>query len=318
MYVISSGELKTVLHFRMLVERLRQAFRSGCDIPEPCRYEVPLYGAAGASLSLAPAWQTGRAIGVLIATFFPDNLQADLPRKMLSYLLFDGKTGVLRATIDGSTLVARRAAAASALAASYLARPDSERLLVVGTGGLAVGLIEAMTGGLPIRHVLVWGRTFAKAQKVAARFKRAGFRVSATTDLEGAVRGAHVISCVTSSQEPLIRGAWLPAGVHLDLVGGVMPDMREADDEAIQLSRVFVDTREGTCALAGDIVQPMAAGVLLEEDIAGDLYELTRGERSGRRFYEQRTLFKSVGTALEDLAAAQLAVEMIAHNETLR
>ncbi|CAK0740093.1 ornithine cyclodeaminase [Azospirillaceae bacterium] len=318
MRAISGGELRTVLHFRMLIERLRQAFRSGCEVPPRQHHVIPTYDDHDATLLIMPAWQAGRLIGVKLVTVFPDNAKHDLPSVNGSYLLLDGKTGIPKAILDGSVLTARRTAAASVLAASYLARPDSERLLMVGTGTLAPHLIEAYAEALPIRHVLVWGRTPAKAEKVAARFRRARFKVSATTDLEGAVRGAHIVTCATLACEPLIRGEWLQPGTHLDLVGGFTPEMREADDEAIRRSRVFVDTRDGACREAGDIVQPMAAGLLQPDDIAGDLFDLTRGERSGRRYYDQITLFKSVGYALEDLVAAELAVEMVVHNETLR
>jgi ornithine cyclodeaminase len=161
----------------------------------------------------------------------------------------------------------------------------------------------------PIRNVLVWGRNPEKATRLAQRLDRRNLKVTATTDLEGAVRGAHIISCATLSKEPLIRGAWLPLGVHVDLVGAFTPEMREADDEACRRARIFVDTREGATKEGGDIVQPLKSGVFTLDDIAGDLFELTRGARAGRRYHDQITLFKSVGTALEDLAAAQLAFE---------
>ena len=182
---------------------------------------------------------------------------------------------------------------------------------MVGTGALAPHLVEAHASVRPIRNVLIWGRNPEKAAKLAHRLDRRTLKVAATTDLEGAVRGAHVISCATLSAEPLIRGAALPLGVHVDLVGGFTPKMREADDEAVRRARVFVDTREGACKEAGDIVQPLASGVLREDDIAGDLFELCRGLKAGRRYHDQITLFKSVGTALEDLAAAQLALERV-------
>jgi len=161
----------------------------------------------------------------------------------------------------------------------------------------------------PIRNVLIWGRNPDKAARLAKALNRADFRVEAAGDLEAAARGAHIICCATLSSEPLIRGAWLQPGQHLDLVGGFRPDMRETDDTAVRRARVFVDTRAGACEEAGDIVQPLESGVLAPDDIAADLFELTRGARAGRRFYDQITLFKSVGTALEDLAAAQLTVE---------
>lgn len=318
MRTIGGAELRTVLHHRMLIERLRQAFRVGAEVPMRQHHTIPTYGERDATLLVMPAWEIGRAIGVKIVTVFPDNGAKDLPAVQGAYLLLDGKTGVPQALIDGPALTKRRTAAASALAASYLARPDATRLLVVGTGALAPELIEAHCAVLPIRQVLVWGRSLDKARKVAARFHRPKFRIEATDDLEGAVRGADVISCATLAREPLIDGSWLQPGQHLDLVGGFTPEMREADDTCIRRARIFVDTREGACKEAGDIVQPREAGLLRDDDIAGDLYDLTRGERAGRRFYDQITLFKSVGTALEDLCAAQLTVEMVLHNDTLR
>src|SRR3546814_338348 len=150
-----------------------------------------------------------------------------------------------------------------------------------------------------------------KAQRLAKRMTRGDFRVEATDDLEAAVRGAHIISCATLSKEPLIHGDWLQPGQHLDLVGAFRPDMRETDDAAIRRARVFADTHAGATKEGGDIVQAIAAGALTLDDIAGDLFDLTRGQRSGRRYYDQITLFKSVGTAIEDLAAAQLVFERV-------
>ena len=272
-------------------------------------YTVPTDGESDATLLLMPAWQVGHHIGIKLVTVFPDNVKLSLPSVMGAYLLLDAKTGMPLALIDGPSLTLRRTAAASALAARYLAREDCERLLMVGTGALAPHLILAHAAVRPVCNVLVWGRDPAKAKRLARRLDRSDFRVVATTDLEGAARGAQIISCATMSREPLIRGDWLQAGTHLDLVGGFTPEMREADDVAVAKARVFVDTREGAMAEAGDIVQPLADGVIGADDIAGDLFDLTRGNRAGRRFYDQITLFKSVGTALEDLAAAQLTVQ---------
>lgn len=309
MRIISAAEVEAALDFPSLVDRLRQAFRRDIEVPVRHHHTVPTYGERDATLLLMPAWQTGRHIGVKLATVFPDNAEQSLPAVMGVYLLVDGKTGSPVALIDGPMLTAKRTAAASALAASYLSRQDSERLLMVGTGTLAPHLIMAHASVRPICNVLIWGRSEEKAARLAKRLDRSDFRVRHTTDLEAAARGAQIISCATLSQEPLIRGAWLQAGQHVDLVGGFTPQMREVDDEAIRRARVFVDTRAGATKEAGDIVQPIEAGVLNADDIAADLFELTRGERAGRRFYDQITLFKSVGTAIEDFAAAQLVVE---------
>ncbi|MEM8915236.1 MAG: ornithine cyclodeaminase family protein, partial [Pseudomonadota bacterium] len=202
-------------------------------------------------------------------------------------------------------------AAASALAAAYLARVDASRLLIVGTGALAPHLAVAHAAVRPIKEIRIWGRSPEKADKLASRLKVPGAKVASTQDLAGAVAGAHVISCATLASEPLIQGDWLEPGTHLDLVGGFTPAMREADDGVIEKSRLFVDTREGALKEAGDIIAPIKSGLITEDDIAGDLFALTQGDRAGRRYYDQITLFKSVGTALEDLAAAQLAVEQI-------
>jgi ornithine cyclodeaminase len=303
--------VERALDYRVLVERLRQAFRSGAEVPLRHHHAVPTWGEEDATLLVMPAWQRGRHIGVKIATVFPENTAQGLPTIMGAYLLLDGKTGMPLALIDAPSLTARRTACASALATYYLAREDCERLLMVGTGTLAPHLIRAHASVRPIRNVLIWGRSPGKAAKLAAKLNTPKFKVAATDDLRGAVEGAHVVSCATRSPEPLIRGAWLQPGQHVDLVGGFTPEMREADDEAVARSRVFVDTVEGAMAEAGDIVQPIAGGALREDDITGDLFDLARGDRAGRRYYDQITLFKSVGTALEDLAAAQLVVQLV-------
>jgi len=311
MRIFAAAEVDQALDYKVLAERLRQAFRAGCAVPLRHRHLIPTLGGSDASLLLMPAWQSGRHIGIKVTTVFPDNPARGLPTIMGAYLLLDARTGALLALIDGPSLTARRTAAASALAASYLAREDSERLLMVGTGTLAPHLIRAHAAVRPIHNVLVWGRTPAKAKRLAAHLDRPTFRVGFTEDLEAAARGAHVISCATPATAPLIRGAWLAPGTHVDLVGGFTPEMREADDETVTRARIFVDTYEGALSEAGDILQPIRSGILRQDDIAGDLFELTRGERAGRRFYGQITLFKSVGTALEDLAAAQLVVRMV-------
>jgi ornithine cyclodeaminase len=312
MRVISAAEIEAALDWDSLIERLRQTFRRGVEVPVRHHHEItggP--GGTDGTLLLMPAWQPGRHLGVKIATIFPDNGAQGLPSVMGAYLLMDGKTGTPLALIDGPMLTLKRTAAASALAAGYLARPDCERLLMVGTGALAPHLIMAHAAVRPVCNVLIWGRDPDKAAKLAKRLDRRDFKVEATGDLEGAVKGADIVSCATLSTQPLIKGAWLRPGQHLDLVGAFRPDMRESDDGAVRRARVFVDTRDGALSEAGDIVQAVASGALDPEDVAGDLFELTRGERAGRRFYDQITLFKSVGTALEDLAAAQLAVERV-------
>jgi len=309
MRILSAADVEAALDWESLVERLRRAFRRGAEVPVRHHHDIVNPGGPEGTLLLMPAWQPGRQIGIKLVTIFPDNDNRGLPSVMGAYLLLDGKTGAPLALIDGPMLTVKRTAAASALASSYLSRPDCERLLMVGTGSLAPYLVMAHASVRPICNVLIWGRSPDKARRLAKRLDRPNFRVAATEDLEAAVRGAHVVSCATLSADPLVEGDWLQPGQHLDLVGAFRPDMRESNDAAIRRARVFVDTRDGALKEAGDIVQPIESGVLDPADVAGDLFELTRGERAGRRFYDQITLFKSVGTALEDLAAAELAAE---------
>ncbi len=309
MRILSAADVEAALDWDSLIERLRQAFRRGAEVPVRHHHEIANPGGPEGTLLLMPAWQSGRHIGVKVVTIFPDNGEQGLPSVMAAYLLLDGKTGSPIALIDGPTLTLKRTAAASALASGYLSRPDCERLLMVGTGALAPYLVSAHAAVRPICNVLIWGRAPDKAAKLAKRLDRADFRVAATEDLEAAAQGADIISCATLSRDPLVRGDWLWPGQHLDLVGAFRPDMRESDDQAIRRARVFVDTRDGATKEAGDIVQPIESGALDPADVAGDLFDLTRGARAGRRYYDQITLFKSVGTALEDLAAAELAAE---------
>jgi alanine dehydrogenase len=312
--VITASELAAVLDDRGLVERLREAFREGALAPLRHHHTVPAPGGEG-TLLLMPAWQPGRSLGVKVVTVFPGNASRGLSAVQAAYLLLDAETGAPLALMDGAMLTRRRTAAASALAADYLARLDSATLVMAGTGSLAPHLIAAHGAVRPIREVRVWGRSPDKARALAASVAmaagsgRTDVRVTPVEDLEAAVRAADVVSCATLASDPLIRGAWLRPGTHLDLVGGFTPAMREADDDAVGRSRVFVDT-PAALEEAGDVVQPIASGVLKTEDVA-DLFDLVRGRRPGRTDEAQITLFKSVGAALEDLAAARLAFERL-------
>ncbi len=326
MRVMNASEVEAALETEALVEQLRQMFRAGANVPQRHHHTMNVPGGADATLLLMPAWQEGRYMGVKIVTVFPDNAEKSLPSVMGAYALLSARTGEPLAMIDGRMLTLRRTACASALAAKYLARSDASRLLMVGTGALAPHLILAHAQVRPIKEVLIWGRNAAKAERLARNLSSRRLKAQATGDLEGAARGADVISCATLSKEPLVRGEWLREGAHVDLVGGFTPEMREADDTAIDRARVFVDTYAGALKEAGDIVQPIRSGLITEKSIAGDLAELTQGRVAGRRFHNQITLFKSVGTAIEDLAGAILVFETMLgasaksgpHTEVLR
>ena len=302
------SEAVDALEFSSLIEALRHAFRSAdTTAPPPHRYTIPAPPDLTGTLQISPAWRIGDRFGVKITAAF-DTASGELGGEG-AYVLMDARTGKSLAVFDAAALTARCTAAASALAASYLARPDCERLLLVGSGLLASHLLAAHASVRPIRNVLVWDRDTDKAERLAHRLTRRTLKVAATDDLQRAVNGAHIVCCIAAEPEPILNGHWLPLGVHLDLVGGATPALRQADDETLHRARVFVDTRAAALAETGDLAQPIRAGAFNPDDVAGDLFDLTRGTRAGRRFHDQITLFKSVGHALEDLAAAKQGFE---------
>ena len=308
MRVISADELGTALDYASLIEHIREMFSVECTVPVRHHHPIPVENQPEVTLLLMPAWRTGAFIGVKVATIFPGNVARALPSVSATYMVLDGETGVPLALIDGAELTSRRTASASALASSYLSRADSARHLMVGTGALAPHLIRAHAAVRPIESVSIWGRTPEKAERLAESLADQPFAARAVASLEDGVGEADIITCATISTEPLVLGEWLRRGQHLDLVGAYRPDMRESDDEAVRRARVFVDTRGGALKEGGDVVMPIRDGVISAEDVQGDLFELVRGASAARESDDEITLFKSVGTAVTDLAAASLAL----------
>ncbi|WP_349369557.1 ornithine cyclodeaminase family protein [Salinarimonas sp.] len=309
--VVPAAEIDGALTFPALVDALEAGFRGA--IVAPVRHHHEIARADGdATLLLMPAWTghgeaaavaDGSAVGVKIVSVFPGNGAKGLPAVQGVYYLADGETGVPRAVLDGARLTLWRTACASALAARYLARADATEMVMVGAGALAPFLIRAHMSQRPIARVTIWNRDPARARDLAARLAGEGLPVAASEDLEAAVRRADLVSCATLSRAPLVRGAWLREGAHLDLVGAFNLAMREADDEALRRAAVFVDT-PAALAEGGDVAVAIRDGGIAREHVRGDLFGLCRGETAGRGGDAEITLFKSVGAALEDLAAA--------------
>ncbi len=250
-----------------------------------------------------PAWQPDESIGVKLVTVFPGNLDRGLPSVQAVYVLFDGADGRPRAILDGTALTYRKTAADSALGSRFLSRPDASTLLMVGSGGLAPHLIAAHRAVRPgIERVLVWNRTTDRAEQLAAGIT--GAVVEVVDDLPQAVARADVISTATMAPQPLVRGGWLRAGTHLDLVGAFRPDTREVDDEVVRRASIYVDSRLAALEECGDLVIPLRSGVITLEDIRGDLFGLCRGEVEGRRHPEEITLFENGGGGHLDLMTA--------------
>lgn len=305
---LTAAQVRQYLPMPALIEALAERFREGCQAPLRHHHHVPLGAGRENILLLMPAW-TDRFLGVKQVMVSPDNGTIGLPAIHGQYQLSDTITGQPLAMMDGVELTALRTVATSALAARYLARKDASTLLLVGTGRLAHELAVAHRSVRPIQRVQVWGRDQAKAAALALELTQQGFVANAVSDLSIACAEADIISCATLSREPLLRGEWLHPGCHLDLMGAYTPDRREADTACVLRSKLFVDSRVGALHEAGDLAIPLAEGVIQPAHVQADLAELCRGEHPGRRDDRDITLFKSVGLALEDLAAAILVYQ---------
>jgi ornithine cyclodeaminase/alanine dehydrogenase-like protein (mu-crystallin family) len=310
MRVVTAADIDRVLTFSALIEALADAFRGGAVAPKRHHHDIDR-GASGGTLLLMPAW-TGAGhgrdasfMGVKVVSVFPANGQRGLPRVLGAYLLMDGDTGAPLAVLDGTRLTLWRTAAASALAARSLAREDTSRMAMVGAGALAPFMIRAHASQRPIREVTIWNRRPETARRLAGTLQVDGVSLRATEDLEEAVRKADLVACATLSTTPLVEGAWLKSGAHLDLVGAFKPGMREADHEALQRASVWVDT-EAALTEGGDVAEALACGALGGGQVRGDLLDLCRGQALGRASPDEVTVFKSVGASIEDLAAAML------------
>ncbi len=310
--LFDADAVAAALPFDRLVAALREAFAAGAEVPARHVHRLP-DGRGGETTSLLmPAWTRPTdsdpgLYGVKVINVAPGNAARGLPGLHGSYLLFEAATGRPLALMDADVLTARRTAAASALAAAYLSRPDASRLLVLGAGRVAALLPSAMSAVRPLHHVALWARRPEAAATLAARWMAEGYEVEVVSDAElpAAVAAAHIVSTATLATEPLVQGAWLAPGSHLDLIGSFTPALREADDDCFRGARIAVDTDEAL-AKSGDLLGPLARGVFTAAEVRATLAQLARGRVPGRTQEKQRTVFKSVGTALEDLAAARL------------
>ena len=311
MKLLDATTTRAALDFRRLVPALRAAFASDASVP-PRHVHAVEAGADRGTVLIMPAWSDAGFLGIKTIAIYPGNGAKGLPGLHATYVLYDAHTGVPLAQLDGDEITAHRTAAASALGASFLAREDASTLLVLGTGRVARLLPAAHASVRPIRAVWVWNHRQAGAEALAAEWRAAGWNARAVADEAGqpgalarAVRGADIVSCATLATAPLVQGDWLAPGSHLDLIGSFTPQMREADTACFAGARVFVDTGEAL-QKSGDLLDAIAAGTLHASGVCATLTQLCRGEHAGRASRAERTVFKAVGSALEDLAAATL------------
>jgi alanine dehydrogenase len=301
-----AAAIRARLPWPRMLAALDAALREDIVAPLRTQHAIEVPGMPAASLLLMPAWRAGARIGVKLVTVFPGNRDRGERAVDAMYALFDARNGRLLALLDGEELTARRTAGASAYAAARLARKDARHLVMVGAGRLARGLIEAHRQVRPIDRVSLWSRTARHAEAAAAQMANDGLPVRACTDLEAAVRAADVVSCATLATAPLVRGAWIAPGTHVDLVGAFKAHMRESDDALMRRADlIVVDDRTAALAEGGDVVQALASGAISATRIAAELRDFARGAHRGRARDDEVTVFKSVGFALEDLAAAE-------------
>jgi len=297
-------QTRAPLTFDRLVAALREAFAGEATVP-PRHVHTVEAGTDRGTVLIMPAWSEAGYLGIKTINIFPGNGARGLPGLHATYVLYDAHTGVPLAMMDGNEITAHRTAAASALGASFLARHDARRLLVLGTGRVARLLPAAHASVRALDEVVVWNHRPEGAQALAAQWRAEGWNARAASRLEAAVRDAEIVSCATLATLALVKGEWLAPGSHLDLIGSFTPQMREADPACFAGARTFVDTDEAL-QKAGDLLDAIAAGTLARDAVQATLAELCRGTRSGRADEGERTVFKAVGSALEDLAAATL------------
>lgn len=292
--------------FSSLIEALENAFREQ-RIEVPMRhhhdYENPEEG-VDSTLLLMPSFNPGKSAGVKIVTVSPNNGKHELPSIQGTYIYLDPHKGQVKAILDAPELTVKRTAAASALASKYLSKPDASKLLMVGTGALAPNLIKAHAAVRPISEVFIWGRSIEKAKTICSELSGSDFTCTPISTIDTHIGAVDIISCATLSAVPLIKGALLSPGQHIDLVGAYKKNMRESDDDVIRRAEIYIDTYQGGLKESGDIVIPLQSGLLKPEDIKADLFELCSKQKMGRRQGDSITCFKSVGHALEDLVAA--------------
>lgn len=310
MRYFDAATIRARLPWPRMHEALAAMLREDVAAPLRTHHAIDVPGAPTAALLLMPAWRTGKRIGVKLVTVFPGNRDRGERAVSAVYALFDAASGAPLALFDGEEITARRTAGASSYAARFLAREDARHLLMVGAGRQAHGLIDAHCQARPIERVSVWSRTRAHADALVRAVAEDGVQAAAVADLEAAVRDADVISCATLATAPLVRGAWLAPGTHVDLVGAFRPQMRETDDAVFARAGVIaVDDRTAALAEGGDIVHALQSGALDASGIAAELRDFARGRHRGRSRADQITVFKSVGFALEDLAAAEAVLD---------
>lgn len=288
----------------VMAEALRSVAAGESILPLRTVIRLPDTSNAFASMPAVIGRGPSAAMGAKLITIFPGNNATPFDSHIGVVLLFDAQHGALLAVADASSITAIRTAAVSGLATRLLANEDASELALLGAGVLAMTHLEAIRAVRPISRVRVWSRSGTRTEEFAMRArKRHDVEVVVSSTAQQAVVGAHVVCTVTASREPVLQGAWLAPGTHINAVGASIATARELDTEAVRRARLYVDKRESALSEAGDFRIPVAEGVITDAHIVGELGDLLSGQAEGRTDAEQITLFKSLGLAVEDVAA---------------
>ena len=291
---IAAGDVEDRLDWLAMAEALAAGHRG-----PPARIADEVVTRGADTLLCRAAWIDGLGAAAKAVTILPGKPARGLPSVQGALLLFDDATGALLALIDSALVTRWKTAADSLLGARLLARPGARRLLIIGAGEVAAALIDAYRAGFPGIAISLWSRSPAAAEALAARTAS-----EHATDLPSAVAAADIVATATTSATPVLQGAWLRPGQHLDLIGAYRADMREADDAALRRARIFVDSFETTLGHIGELRDPLARGIITRADVLGDLADLVAG-RAGRETPAEITLFKNGGGAHLDLIAGR-------------
>lgn len=294
--------MESLLNTKDLLEAVREGFVQGATAPPRLHYELGGKNSDG-FLLLMPAWNT-EILATKVVTVFP----RQVPSIAAQYLVFDAQNGSLRAVMDGTTLTPWRTAAVSALASSFLSRPDSRSLLVLGTGAVARCMVRAHSWVRSFDEIFVWGRDPLRLRAFVDDAQSDGFPCHAVADYRSVISDMDIVSSSTAAEDPLIMGADISPGTHVDLVGSFHVTMRESDDDLIQIASKYADTTTGSVNESGDFAIPISQGIMTEDDILGDLLGLADGNAIARKLADEVTVFKSVGTAISDLSAGAFAL----------
>ena len=310
--LLSENDVHQTLNFTDLIQTLQKTFAQPFGMPQRQVFDLDTEAASHDAFAVLPSWSE-ETIAVKAFTYLPDNPKQSAKLKSIyaQIMIFDRKTGVPQAVVDGTSATYWRTAAVSGLASQFLSRKDASKLLLCGTGNLASYMALSHANVRNIKQIKVWGRSPEKIDAVvkAIKAQRPNIEVTASSDIDADVQWADIISCATRSERPLFDGSLVKAGTHVDLVGNHLKTARECDSKLVTRSNVFVDAKINCCAEAGELLIPVSEGVFSLNEVKAELSELCKYEHAGRQNEQEITLFKSVGSAIADLACAQLVYQ---------